>query len=306
MTSSEMNDIWVHEIGPKLCVQDIVQISAVSRWGRSISHSIIKHPQYVEVYNFEVCEKVAQDWPCLRLHLQLFHWLQTPLSQPLKPSSLALWMCDVFSFEFFDPTRLEALAIHSPTSVLNTATIDSLSSSLAKCSSLVSLELTGWIEEGSDVTWLANILFNFPRMLFLDLCCNALGSKRFQTLKKAISRMVRLVTLNVSLNDLEFSGVSHVCDCIQNMPNLTALNIEVNSMGWQGANILRTVLANARKLTSLNIMENNIPNEEIRDLATCLSYLPSLTYFNIKENEFDHVTKEFVQQRLSHVIELEL
>eukprot|EP00301_Raphidiophrys_heterophryoidea_P002891 c11334_g2_i2.p1 GENE.c11334_g2_i2~~c11334_g2_i2.p1 ORF type:complete len:119 (+),score=12.01 c11334_g2_i2:188-544(+) len=82
ITCSKMRDIWLHEIGPKLSIKDIVILSLVNKWGRDIAHSI-KLDVFVGIRKMTPCSEASRFWPSLRLELAL-HW-----NAAWQPSQLA-------------------------------------------------------------------------------------------------------------------------------------------------------------------------------------------------------------------------
>eukprot|EP00301_Raphidiophrys_heterophryoidea_P001775 c10844_g1_i1.p1 GENE.c10844_g1_i1~~c10844_g1_i1.p1 ORF type:complete len:228 (-),score=45.50 c10844_g1_i1:763-1371(-) len=170
-TCSEMNDVWINEIGPKLEAQHIVALSLVNKWGHRTAHAITSHTgKYPTCTQIDLCLQARKTWPHLKFQLSLSRWKQSPTTTPTPaPAPMAmtaheeqsnhekrghtqktlcqavfllLLHCRVFDFGFVETSHLQAVVIKGPTPTLNDIASRSLEKMLLSCESLTSLELS--------------------------------------------------------------------------------------------------------------------------------------------------------------------
>eukprot|EP00301_Raphidiophrys_heterophryoidea_P005087 c12171_g1_i1.p1 GENE.c12171_g1_i1~~c12171_g1_i1.p1 ORF type:complete len:205 (+),score=45.26 c12171_g1_i1:68-682(+) len=148
-TCAEMNDVWLHVIGPELGAADIISLSMVNRWGRVIAHSILHHQGFAVLpSNPYLWDMAFSRWANLSFSLELLTWQQQEqpdIAQMLmrrQLGSLRLWRCCVVSFAFVDPLKLKELVVCGVQNLNEPSTQLSLASLLRSCLRLTSLDLS--------------------------------------------------------------------------------------------------------------------------------------------------------------------
>eukprot|EP00301_Raphidiophrys_heterophryoidea_P008778 c13185_g2_i2.p1 GENE.c13185_g2_i2~~c13185_g2_i2.p1 ORF type:complete len:151 (-),score=31.51 c13185_g2_i2:637-1089(-) len=108
ITCSEMRDVWINEIGPKLDAIAIVRLSMVNNWAHHVAHNIKQHCGLVKFESISKCRDAIATWPDLRLKLKLLSWSTTTNEKSwCDVVSLNLVYCPISDFSFVETRRLE-------------------------------------------------------------------------------------------------------------------------------------------------------------------------------------------------------
>eukprot|EP00301_Raphidiophrys_heterophryoidea_P001776 c10844_g1_i2.p1 GENE.c10844_g1_i2~~c10844_g1_i2.p1 ORF type:complete len:298 (-),score=67.02 c10844_g1_i2:622-1440(-) len=239
-TCSEMNDVWINEIGPKLEAQHIVALSLVNKWGHRTAHAITSHTgKYPTCTQIDLCLQARKTWPHLKFQLSLSRWKQSPTTTPTPaPAPMAmtaheeqsnhekrghtqktlcqavfllLLHCRVFDFGFVETSHLQAVVIKGPTPTLNDIASRSLEKMLLSCESLTSLELSYCVDEFVDITWLVNALKHLRLLTNLNLhgvCLIAF------TCSLCSTHVLSFPCRCLFENNVSCVVALHVCECV--------------------------------------------------------------------------------------------
>eukprot|EP00301_Raphidiophrys_heterophryoidea_P025573 c8615_g1_i2.p1 GENE.c8615_g1_i2~~c8615_g1_i2.p1 ORF type:complete len:326 (-),score=65.90 c8615_g1_i2:35-1012(-) len=279
MVCVQMYDVWVHEIGPKLDVCDIVSLSMVNQWARLIARDIKCNHSFASIKSIsKYCEAIVA-WRHLKWELKLVSWSQDVNDTSLAAkwcnvASLILWQSKVVDFSFVQPNPLTQLTLDGCGSIwLSSTASKSFESLLIASSNLESLSLKGCIDKDDIVQWLMNSLPHLTRLSHLSLFGNKLGGER-------ITRI---------------SGV--LC----HMPNVTSLDLACNNIGSVDSRHIASALANKHRLTYLDLSNNIMGTEGVRLLLPCLTQMPQLSFLDLQSNQIDDELRFQLKKRLCYV-----
>eukprot|EP00301_Raphidiophrys_heterophryoidea_P001555 c10747_g2_i1.p1 GENE.c10747_g2_i1~~c10747_g2_i1.p1 ORF type:complete len:361 (-),score=106.74 c10747_g2_i1:193-1173(-) len=311
VTTAEMHDVWVNEIGPKLDAHDILQIALVSKWGRNISHSLVKHSGHAKVkQGLDASRQATLLWPHLKLALTFASWNQRndPPAMTFKPTFLKLWQCDIADFEFVSSARLEELYVHDPPTKFPEPTRSSLEGMLlsAHPNAMVSLTLSWCLDPEDDVQWLVRALRHLRNLTHLNLRSNHLGADKIQLIAPALASMTKMTTVMIGYNYFGPEGMDHLAPALRNMSQLTWLNIEANDLGVEGTKQLVPALCNMPLLIKLFLWENWMRPEGLKHLLPVLPQLKHLKCLHLWDNDLTEELVEHVKQLMGHLEELDI
>eukprot|EP00301_Raphidiophrys_heterophryoidea_P006984 c12760_g1_i5.p1 GENE.c12760_g1_i5~~c12760_g1_i5.p1 ORF type:complete len:284 (+),score=29.37 c12760_g1_i5:365-1216(+) len=148
------------------------------------------------------------------------------------------------------------------------------------------------------VTWWPSTLAQLPRLTYLNISENWLGSAIFKELSPVLAQLTRLTYLNLMGNSIEAEGMQSLAPAIANMTQLTDLDVSGNGLGVHGAKHLAVALHNVHLLTSLNLCGNMFEQEGISHLLPCFLQMPHLMCLNL---DYNHTTLE-AEQQLRHML----
>eukprot|EP00301_Raphidiophrys_heterophryoidea_P006137 c12502_g1_i1.p1 GENE.c12502_g1_i1~~c12502_g1_i1.p1 ORF type:complete len:165 (+),score=45.65 c12502_g1_i1:143-637(+) len=124
VASSELRDVWLNEIGPKLNARDIIMLSTVCSWSHDIAHNILTHQgPLVRLKNaISACKQATLYWPHLKLELVFQSWLVFDKNNNNEFDDNGLLKCrvqalrlegtqhGVTNFDFVDGSALETFS----------------------------------------------------------------------------------------------------------------------------------------------------------------------------------------------------
>eukprot|EP00301_Raphidiophrys_heterophryoidea_P025575 c8615_g1_i4.p1 GENE.c8615_g1_i4~~c8615_g1_i4.p1 ORF type:complete len:354 (-),score=73.94 c8615_g1_i4:35-1096(-) len=307
MVCVQMYDVWVHEIGPKLDVCDIVSLSMVNQWARLIARDIKCNHSFASIKSIsKYCEAIVA-WRHLKWELKLVSWSQDVNDTSLAAkwcnvASLILWQSKVVDFSFVQPNPLTQLTLDGCGSIwLSSTASKSFESLLIASSNLESLSLKGCIDKDDIVQWLMNSLPHLTRLSHLSLFGNKLGGERITRISGVLCHMPNVTSLDLAYNLMGCEGMGGVCDCIGHMANLTTLNLFCNNIGSVDSRHIASALANKHRLTYLDLSNNIMGTEGVRLLLPCLTQMPQLSFLDLQSNQIDDELRFQLKKRLCYV-----
>ena len=129
----------------------------------------------------------------------------------------------------------------------------------------------------------------------LDLSAVCLTSQS-ETAISAIIQEGGLVTLDLSYNFLNASGMYKICNALQVNLKLKKLFLSSNDIGAEGAILIATSLSNNRVLELLCLRDNEILDDGALAIAECLKSNRTLKFLNISWNSLTELgTNEIIE-----------
>eukprot|EP00301_Raphidiophrys_heterophryoidea_P001638 c10788_g1_i1.p1 GENE.c10788_g1_i1~~c10788_g1_i1.p1 ORF type:complete len:365 (+),score=62.65 c10788_g1_i1:101-1195(+) len=305
VTCSEMHDVWANEIGPRLRIQEVIQLSQVNTWGYQIAHSIFNHnkDQNIKVNNKQVCQQAYRFWP--HIHFTLLcnktsferarHFQQSP-----NISGLVLCRCDVSDFSFFKGLCLKELVLTDI--CFSQHTCECFETALVAFEhSLTSLTISNCVEESMNLDWLVIATLKLTKLQTFDFHNNHTRNKSHQ-LSVLLSQMLKLTSLNLGYNELCEGGMKCIVQSLCNLHQLTELNLEDNFIKSTGAECLAVSLAKLTHIRSLNLAWNSMRPKGMFALLPIFQLMPTLTFLDVHDNGLNCQTKkDILLQMQGHV-----
>eukprot|EP00301_Raphidiophrys_heterophryoidea_P006998 c12764_g1_i5.p1 GENE.c12764_g1_i5~~c12764_g1_i5.p1 ORF type:complete len:319 (-),score=80.24 c12764_g1_i5:211-1140(-) len=309
MTCSEMRDVWLFEILPKLNVIDVVRLSMVNHWARRIAHTIKQQQsEYTTLDSESKYRNGFAAWPHLRWKLELTAWKPeaNTTAKWCDVALLVLHRCPVFDFSFVETRRLENFTLDG--GMLNETSSNSFEDMLRSCTpSLMSLSLKWCVStDDDDVKWLVNGLSHLTHLTHLSLHGDFLGARRMQQVCSVLCDLVQITSLDLRGNLIDYEIADYVCDCIQGMPNIQTLLLAYNAIGVEDAPMICTALEDKYELTHLDLFDNHLESDGVKQLLPCLAQLPKLSFLNVRNNAVDDAMHSLIRTELAHVKQLDL
>eukprot|EP00301_Raphidiophrys_heterophryoidea_P003157 c11438_g1_i1.p1 GENE.c11438_g1_i1~~c11438_g1_i1.p1 ORF type:complete len:343 (-),score=70.61 c11438_g1_i1:151-1179(-) len=341
MSSTEMYDVWVNEIVPKLEAIDIVRLSMVDQWARRIAHNTTHHCGYAMVSSISSYHNAVTAWPYLRWHLQLEKTNQDDIigytlmldcniaeaaaatAAATKVINTKKWCavcsltfagCRISDFSFVESRGLEQFTFNNGTSRLDSRGRSSLSLVLLSCTHLVSLTLSFCIAKNDELDWLVQALTHLaPSLSHLGLGDNDLGAERAKRINRVLCHMPHLTSLNLGGNGIGGhsggggdSAVKEVCEGVCALPNITTLILQNNNIQSDDVSHLCAVLQNNRRVAHLGLAWNEMKSEGMKHILPFLAQMSQLTFLDVRVNDLDADLKSQVKELLSHVTKLQV
>ena len=137
--------------------------------------------------------------------------------------------------------------------------IESLVQDLGHCPNLTQVDLryNDIDDEGSKII---TKLFKSHKIVSLNLSCNNIGDEGVISIANALSHNPNLTFFDLSTNNFGNEGIIKIGNALSQCPNLTNLNLSYNKFGDEGATNIANALyiSQYSKLTHLDLSNNNI------------------------------------------------
>jgi hypothetical protein len=155
---------------------------------------------------------------------------------------------------------------------------------LTKCTSLVSLKLTGNGIGDKNMESLAVALAQCPALTHLALNANRITPLGVPSLARILVQNKSLSHLDVGSNYIRDEGLEHLAHALGQCKTLAHLKLSDNELGPSGAEHLAAVLWQCPLLAHLNLSSNEIDDEGTQKLAEVLPKCQSLAHLDLKNN----------------------
>ncbi|UJR12891.1 hypothetical protein I4U23_017065 [Adineta vaga] len=142
---------------------------------------------------------------------------------------------------------------------------------------------------------LANALDNITTLSILRLDSNRIGDKGIQFLMK-IFKINALKEIDLSNNQLGYGdGIQILAEFLQANTTLLKLNLSNNQIAFSGSKYLSNALEKNTTLTSLYLRSDNIDDRGIENLSQALKINKTLEHIDVSNNPFGNNGIEYFQ-----------
>lgn len=148
---------------------------------------------------------------------------------------------------------------------------------------------------------LSKALCFLPRLRYLDVGANSLGSDGAKYLAKGITVAQNIQTVNLAGNHIGADGAKYLAEALKFTPNVTSLDLGNNSIEDLGVTYLAEAFSFVPGLRRLKLWLNQIGQRGIIELAKGLKFLPNLSDLDLYGNMIEAEKFRCLSDALSHL-----
>lgn len=179
--------------------------------------------------------------------------------------------------------------------------MESLAIALAQCPALTHLSLNANRITPLGTPSLARVLLQNQSLSYLDLGSNRIGDEGWEHLAHALGQSKTLTHLRLSDNEIGPAGAAHLAAVLWQCPLLAHLNLSWNEIDDSGTQRLAEVLPQCQSIAHLDLDHNWIATRGIESLVPVLGRCASLKCLILTRNAMHPVTKDRLLAVAGHV-----
>jgi len=254
----ELQDVWMHIIGPMLDGVSIVCLSGVSKWAHHIAHQIPSHQGYLPLDASADTDhsNILHTWPHLKFEVKLIDFTSEQLPLMIgKFRVVSLFGCKIGSLDGINPQMIEGIGLYN--TVLSFEAAESMARLFEQASRLTSVRLCYGTLNPDTLRTIAAPLQHLTNLTDLSLRVNVLDDAALACLCEPMRHLTKIKKLDLGCMMLPQLFAS-IAQLMSRMHDLTELKLDTNFIRATGGLALAPAIAKLKNLSSLNLMSNQL------------------------------------------------
>jgi len=281
----ELQDVWMHIIGPMLDGVSIVCLSGVSKWAHHIAHQIPSHQGYLPLDASADTDhsNILHTWPHLKFEVKLIDFTSEQLPLMIgKFRVVSLFGCKIGSLDGINPQMIEGIGLYN--TVLSFEAAESMARLFEQASRLTSVRLCYGTLNPDTLRTIAAPLQHLTNLTDLSLRVNVLDDAALACLCEPMRHLTKIKKLDLGCMMLPQLFAS-IAQLMSRMHDLTELKLDKTGLGDEEATMLAQSLYHVTNLTSLDLGSNFIRATGGLALAPAIAKLKNLSSLNLMSNQ---------------------